>query len=311
MPLINNLIIKLGAMGDVVRTTVLLHILGGDIYWVTNRECMPLLPADSRFIKEIIDVNNAEESLSKIDFNLILSLDDDPGGARLATILNKDKLIGSFLDSEGKLKYTGSAAEWFNMSLISNLGKENADELKKNNVRTYQEFIFRMVGKEFKGEEYVLNFKRQNLNGERNRKKILIGIESRADKRWPTKHWNKYEQLGKLLSQDGFNVKFFQQRDTIYQYINDISECGLIVTGDTLALHIALALKIKVIAIFTCTSPTEIHGYGRMVKVVSPLWKEAFYSREYIREAVDVVSLDSVYKAAISPGRKGFARVSA
>lgn len=299
----NNLIIKLGAMGDVLRTTTLLHILGGNIYWVTGNDSMPLLPDNGCFIKEVIDIDKAEESLSEINFNLVLSLDDAPQGAGLAAILNKDKLIGSFLDSGGRLKYTDSAAEWFDMSLISRLGKEEADELKKNNVRTYQEFIYRMLGKEFKGEEYIFNFKGQNYIGERNRKKILIGIESRADKRWPTKQWNKYERLGELLSKDGFGVKFFRQRDAIGQYINDISECGLIITGDTLALHIALALKIKVVAIFTCTSPAEIHGYGRMVKVVSPLWKEAFYSREYIGEAIDAVSFDSVYEAVVSLSR--------
>lgn len=306
---LNNLIIKLGAMGDVVRTTPLLRILGQDIYWVTKKESMPLLPDNSRFIKGIIDIDKAEESLSKINFNLVLSLDDDFRGARLAAILNKNKIIGSFLDSEGKLKYTDSAVEWFDMGLISNLGKEKADELKKNNTRTYQEIIFQMMGREFKDEEYILNFKKQN-NYEK-RRKILVGIEGRADKRWPTKNWNGYEQLGELLARDGFDVEFFRQRDTIRQYINDISECELVITGDTLALHIALALRIKVVAIFTCTSPTEIHDYGRMVKIVSPLWKEAFYSREYIREAVDAVSLDSVYKAVVSLNQKGPVGVSA
>ena len=39
-----NLIIKLGALGDVLRTTPLLHILQGDIYWITKKEAIPLLP---------------------------------------------------------------------------------------------------------------------------------------------------------------------------------------------------------------------------------------------------------------------------
>ncbi len=182
---LNNLIIKLGAMGDVVRTTPLLRILGGDIYWVTKKESLPLLTDNSRFVKGVIDIDKAGESLSKINFDLVLSLDDDRRAAGLAAILNKDKLIGSFLDPRGELKYTDSAAEWFDMSLISSLGKEKADELKKENARTYQEFIFGMVRRQFKGEEYVLNFKGESLSGGRDRKKILIGIENRADKRWP------------------------------------------------------------------------------------------------------------------------------
>lgn len=305
-----TLIIKLGALGDVIRTTPLLHVLSGDIYWATKKECIPLLPANGRFIKKVIDIDCAEEILAKMNFNLILSFDDELRAARLATTLNRAELIGSYLDSNGKLKYTDSAAERFDMGLISKFGKEKADELKKNNTKTYQEIIFRMIGKEFKGEEYILNLKNQANNRDKNKEKILIGIERRADKRWPTKNWNGYGRLGEFLLQDGFEVKFFQQRNTIHQYINDINECELVVTGDTLALHIALALKIKVVGIFTCTSPAEIYDYKRIIKVVSPLWKEAFYSREYIQEAVNAVSIDSIYKAVITLSRKDAAIVS-
>jgi heptosyltransferase-2 len=293
-----TLIIKLGAMGDVIRTTALLRALNGDVYWITKKECIPLLPVDNNFLKQVIDVECAEESLRNISFDLVLCLDDDFEAARLATIVNKTTLIGSFLDSFGGLAYTESASKWFDMGLISKHNKEKADYLKQNNTKTYQEIIFTMVGKEFKGEEYVLNQEsKSNSINKNNREKILVGIENRADDRWPTKRWNKYAQLGNILQMDGFEVRFFEQREAVHKYVNDISECDLIVTGDTLALHIALALKVKAVAIFTCTSPTEIYDYGRTNKVVSPLLAKAFYRREYIQEAVDAISLESVYKA--------------
>lgn len=295
--MLNTLIIKLGAMGDVARTTPLLYILSGDIYWVTKKECIPLLPVDNHYLKQVIDVGQAEDSLRNINFDLILSLDDEFEAARLATVVNKTTLIGSYLDSSGRVTYTDPAAEWFDMGLISRFGKEKADELKKNNIKTYQEIIFRMIGRKFKGEEYILNFEVQTKNSNKKREKMVIGIESRADERWPMKRWNKYSQLGDMLRKDGFEVKFFQQRDMIHQYVSDINECNLIITGDTLALHIAVALKIKAVAIFICTSPTEIYDYGRMIKVVSPLLEKAFYHKEYTQDAVESISLDSVYKA--------------
>jgi heptosyltransferase-2 len=183
------------------------------------------------------------------------------------------------------------------MGLISKLGKQRADNLKKRNKKPYQEIIFRMLGKKFNGEEYILNFRRNSTNFKKNGKKTIIGIETRADKRWPTKKWNKYVQLGDILCQDGAKINFLKQRRTIHQYINDINKCDLLIAGDTLALHIALALKIKVVAIFICTSPTEIYDYSRMVKVVSPKLHKAFYNTEYIKEAIDAISLESVYKA--------------
>ncbi len=288
----NTLIIKLGAMGDVLRTTPLLRTLGGDIYWVTEKKCIPLL-ASGNNLKKIIDIDYAASQLRDMHFDLVVSLDDNVKAAELAARFNRGSLIGSFMDDSGKVSYTDSSKDWFDMGLISRFGRKKADDLKKRNTRSYQEIIFAMLRKGFKGEEYIINF-----NGKINKhrkKKGLIGIEKRADIRWPTKQWNKYEQLAEVLHKDGLRTRFFEQRDTLGEYIKDISECDLIVTGDTLALHIALALKIKVAAIFTCTSPAEIYDYSRMVKVVSPALNKAFYSREYIKEAVDGISLESVY----------------
>jgi heptosyltransferase-2 len=295
MPL-NTLIIKLGAMGDVLRTTALLRVLEGDIYWVTKKECIPLLPAKDGLLKQVIDINDAEKAVKNIIFDLVLCLDDDLEAASLATLINKTKLVGSFLDTSGKLTYTDLSCEWFDMGLISKLGKENADDLKKRNSKTYQEIIFGMIGKEFKGEEYIINFDGK-LKRNKKKEEMLIGIEGRVDKRWPTKQWDKYGQLGEALRRGGLRVRFFQQREKINEYINDLSECDLIITGDTLALHVSLALGIESVSIFTCTSPGEIYDYGRTVKIISPLLERAFYCREYIKEAVDAISLESVYKA--------------
>lgn len=291
----NTLIIKLGAMGDVLRTTPLLRVINGNVYWIMQKECIPLLMAGNN-LKKIIDVDYADRELRNMSFDMVICLDDDKKAAELATKFNSDSLIGSFIDTSGKVSYTDSAKEWFDMGLISKLGKRKADDFKKKNKKTYQEIIFRMIGKKFNGEEYIINFDGKPKINKKN-EEMVIGIESRADRRWPTKQWNKYEQLSEILRKDGLRVRFFQQRETILKYINDLSECDLIITGDTLALHIALALKIKVVAIFTCTSPTEIYGYSRMVKVVSPALDKAFYSTEYIKEAVEAISLESVYKA--------------
>lgn len=279
-----------------MRTTTVLHVLGGDIYWATSKECVPLLPGSSRFLKQAVAIDDAERGLQNINFDLIFSLDDDHAAAKLAAKLNKKLLIGSFLDPSGKVSYTDSAAEWFDMGLISRLGKEKADEFKKNNRKTYQEIIFKMLEKKFKGEEYILDIQTRPSGDFRPSGKLSVGIESRADKRWPTKTWNKYEQLADRLQSDGVRVKFFTQRKTVQEYIQDIGQCNLIVTGDTLAMHIGLALKLSVVALFTCTSPAEIYDYGRLVKVTSPLLEKAFYRREYIQEAGDAISVDSVYK---------------
>jgi len=226
-------------------------------------------------------------------------LDEDYQAAKLASEVKKKELIGVFVDSKGELKYTESSAQWFDMSLISKYGKEKADELKKKNTKTWQEILFNMLGLKFNGEEYLINIPVQCHSKQYN-DKFIIGLENRAGDRWPTKVWNKFYELSLLLKSDGYECRFFQNRDNIYDYIKDIAECSLIVTPDTLTLHLALALRIPTVGIFTCTSPTEIYGYGRLIKIVSPLLHKAFYKTDYIHDAVDAISLDSVYKAVKS-----------
>lgn len=296
----NILIIKLGAMGDVIRTTPLLHILKGNIYWITRKEAMPLLPKEH--INNIVEMKDAN-NLSEVFFDLIVCLDDEYEAASLSTSLKKDVLIGSYINENRNLTYTESSAEWFDMGLISRFGKDKADDIKMSNGRPYQEILFQMIGKEFKSQEYILSMNGTTDN-QKEGHKIRIGIERRAGDRWPMKQWNKYDELFLILKKQGYEVVFFEQRSYVTEYINDINNCDIIVCGDTLALHIALALKKRIVAIFTCTSPAEIYDYGRLQKVVSPLLKQAFYKREYIFEAVDMISLDEVY-SSVQKGLEG------
>ena len=287
----NILIIKLGALGDVVRTTPLLRVLNGNIFWVTAKNALPLLPADKL---KVVEINEAE-TLGDLFFDLILCLDDDYKAASLATILKKKTLIGSYISNDDSLTYTDSSREWFDMGLISRFGKEEADTIKKANEKTYQEIIFKMCGKKFNGEEYFLN---QNLLKPRKQKsRIIIGIEARAGDKWPMKQWNKWQELASTLEADGYQVRFFRQRQRIAEYVQDINECDLVICGDTLAMHIALSHRKRIVAIFICTSPTEIYDYGRMIKITSPFLERVFYRKDYIPEAVDAISPKTVYQA--------------
>jgi len=287
------LIIKLGALGDVLRTTPLLRVLKGEITWVTSEESAPLL-AGNRYINRLICMKGADTPRIKERFNLVVSLEDDPAAAALASSVKTHELVGAYLDNS-RVRYSASAREWFDMSLISRFGKEKADGMKMNNRRTYQDFLFSMVGRRFQGEEYVLNtpLTKCQVPG-------LVGLESRAGAVWPMKRWSGYERLAARLEEVGFKVKLFRQYERLTDYVDEINECEYIVGGDTLAMHIGLALRKKVVAIFTCTSPYEIYDYQRMIKIISPLWKKYFYRRDFVPEAAEAISVDSVFEALCS-----------
>ncbi len=284
------LIIKIGALGDVLRTTPLLAALEGKVTWVTSEMAAPLLIGNP-YIDRLYCMERSHDSLFDARFDLVLNLEDDLAAATLASKIRTRDLIGAYRDGD-RVAYTESASGWFDMSLISRFGKDKADQLKMNNRRTYQDFVFSMLGLRFEAEEYLLNMPLKKLPIPN-----LVGLEARAGAVWPMKRWNKFEALGIRLEDAGFRVKTFQQRDQLRDYADDINECEYIVCGDTLAMHLALALRKKVVAIFTCTSPHEICDYQRMVKIVSPLWIDYFYRRDFESAAADAICVESVFDA--------------
>lgn len=283
-----TLIIKLGALGDVVRTTPLLRVLKGRVTWVTSSPAVPLL-SRNLLLDRLLTLEDSKVLWDE-GFDLVLNLEDDPRAAELATRVRKKNFVGAYLD-QGRLVYTASARPWFDMGLISRYGKERADELKKLNRKTYQEILFALLGLRFRGEEYVLNVptKKTPVPGR-------VCLEPRAGAEWPMKRWNRYDELAVRLRKAGFQTEFLEHRDTLEEYLDDINTCEYLVCGDTLAMHVGLALQKKVVAIFTCTAPQEIYDYGRMVKVVSPLLEKYFYSRAFVPEACDAVSCEEVYR---------------
>jgi len=287
------LVVKKGALGDVLRTTPVLKVLQGEVTWVTSEAAAPLL-AGNPLINRLYCKEHDNDTLFEERFDVVVNLEDELPAATLASKIKTTSLIGAYV-RDGRVVYTDSASEWFDMSLISRFGKKRADELKMNNHRTYQDFLFSMVGSRFQGEEYLLDLPLQKspIPG-------LVGLEVRAGDVWPMKRWNKFEALAHRLKGAGFQVRTFQQRDQLRDYVNDINECEFIVCGDTLAMHIGLALRKKVIAIFTCTSPHEIYHYQRMIKIVSPLWKEYFYRRDFEPAPAEAVSVESVFDAVMS-----------
>ncbi len=285
----NILIIKTGAAGDVVRTTSLLNVLSGNIYWVTSEGNKWLLPD---YMPNLVKftVGEAFQSLKGTRFSLVISLEEDKDCARLASEVTTQCLAGVFLQND-KVTYTENAAYWFDISRVSKYGLEKANTLKAKNTFSYQDCIFNMIGKKFKGEPYRI-YTDDSIQS----KKQLIGIEKRSGNVWPDKQWWGYDELVHKLEINGHAVKVLAQRNNIRDYLDDIAKCSHIVSGDTLAMHIALAYGRPCTAIFNCTSPQEIYDYELLKKVISPFLDKYFYSSSYDKEVIESIPLDDVYR---------------
>ncbi|MBL7740196.1 MAG: hypothetical protein JNK14_13350 [Chitinophagaceae bacterium] len=284
----NILIIKTGAAGDVVRTTSLLNVLQGNIYWITSVANTWLLPDDMPGLT-ILAPQQAPAMLKNISFDLIVSLEENRECAAMAVEYTSRELAGVYLSGD-QMVYTHNAAHWFDMSRISRYGLQRANRLKAENVYSYQECIFKMTGKSFTGEPYRI-YSNRNIA----QKDGLTGIEKRSGNMWPDKQWWGYDQLVQKLGEEGRPVKVFEQRHHIREYLDDIAACAHVVSGDSLAMHVAMAYNKTCTAIFNCTSPQEIYDYGLLRKVVSPLLNNYYYASTYDKEVIESIPLKDVY----------------
>ncbi len=265
----NVLIIKLGAAGDVVRTTTLLRRLDGQITWLTQAKNTVLLEG----VKEGLKCVCWEQR-------------DQTKGTLYDLVINLE-------DTQESLRYTDDSRLWFDLSIISRYGKQQADQLKYENRRTYQELIFEGLGWRFEGERYCLpEPTNTGLKGD-------VAIAPQAGLIWPMKNWAYYDDLERTLKRNGLIVNVLPKRSSVLEHLGDVWNHRCLVSGDTLPMHLALGSEVRCVSLFTCTSPWEIHDYGLQRKIVSPLIKEFFYKRGFAERATSAITLEDVIAAVL------------
>ena len=97
------LVIKLGAIGDVIRTTSILPGLkekykNCKIGWVTKKESFDILK-NNNFIDKIFLIGSDIEKVNTCEYDLIISLDDDNEACSIASKTAHKELIGAYLEN--------------------------------------------------------------------------------------------------------------------------------------------------------------------------------------------------------------------
>ena len=285
------LIIKLGATGDVVRTTPLLRRLNGPVTWITAENNLTLLQGIDREGRYLSWENR--KRVAKTVYDLVINLEDDWESSRFLKELKFKQLFGAHLNADDQLAYTSDSREWFDLSLISTYGREEADRRKLLNRRTYQELIFEGLGLGFCGEPYYLPPSiPTRLQGD-------VAISSTAGPVWPMKKWAYFDELKRELQAMGLTVNILQNRPSLLEHLADVQGHRCLVSGDSLPMHLALGSGVRCVSIFTCTSPWEIYGYGLQEKVVSPFLQNFFYKRGYDRNATTSISVRRIMDAVV------------
>jgi heptosyltransferase II len=288
----NVLIIKLGATGDVVRTTPLLHRFGGEITWITAATNTVLLESLRDNVRPF--PWEERERASDRHYDLAINLEDTLDVAQFLKAVRCGEIFGAYADSDNSLRYTENARSWFDLSLISSYGRKEADRLKFLNRQSYQDMIFNGLGLQFLGEQYLLPEPIETeLVGD-------VAIAAEAGSVWPMKKWAYYDDLKEQLENGGLRVNVLPKRASLLEHLADVRNHRCLISGDSLPMHFALGTGTPCITLFNCTSPWEIYDYGIQKKIVSPLLQEFFYKRGDDRRATTAISVRQVLLEAIN-----------
>ncbi len=301
----NILIVKLGAMGDVLRTTPLLTAYKKryptcKISWLVDPLYRDVVEGNP-LIDHLVSFSPVNlHALMKSDFDIAINLDKEPEAIESITAVRSKKRIGFGRGVDGKLCALDSLSDY-----AYKLGFD--DDLKfKKNQKTYQQISFEQAGLPYNGEEYIFPigathsaFAKGLLKGEGldldTNSNPVIGINAGAGDRFAGKKLPNQTaaRLADLLTEKGATVlllggpketeinKEIQslcKSKVIHTGAHDIKrfgalvkECDLVISGDTTAMHIAIAVKTPVLAYFASTCAAEIELYNRGKKIISEI----------------------------------------
>jgi ADP-heptose:LPS heptosyltransferase len=325
------LIIKLDAMGDVLRTTALLPALadahpGTAITWITRRESRPLLERNP-YIAEVFEYGpDALLQLQTRTFDRVINLDAGKTSAALASMANARQKDGFLLNTQGYVQPTNAAArKWLEMGVF--------DDLKRQGKRTYQDLMLEIIGCSGAPHRYVLELsEEERARGRMHLKRLgvdlsrpVIGLNTGAGQRWQLKQWREeaylelverlanrhpaqfvllggpeeHERHERLKSRSRVLLSDSGCDNPVRHFAAIVAACSLVVAGDTLAMHLALALGRRAVILFGPTSSAEIEMYGMGEKIVPQMDCLVCYKPtcDFVPNCMDLITTDMVEAA--------------
>jgi heptosyltransferase-2 len=288
------LIVKLAAMGDVLRTTSLLPAIhrrwpGSHVTWVTSPASLPLLQRNPAIDRVLAFSGNLPLELQTERFDVVLNPDAALDSCALAHAARARTRVGFAFDRRGApVPLTPGAEAWYAMGL--------SDTLKRDNRRTYQDLMADVLEVDWQREPPSLHLDEQHLQRGRDLRAAnppgsggsVVGLNTGAGGRWKYKRWTEdgYVELVRALGNEGHrvfllggpeelerNARLVEASEgaavdtgcdnSIPEFAGIVDTCDAVVTGDTLAMHVAIARNVPTIVLFGPTSLHEIDVFER------------------------------------------------
>lgn len=328
------LLVKLGALGDVLRTTTVLSGLkkkypGARISWVVEERNREALERNALVDEVLILEREIPAMLANRRFDMAINLDKERPALDTIMAANAAKKLGFGRSSSGDVCALDEKSDY-----AYRLGVD--DELKfHQNQKTYQSISFEQAGLDFLKEEYVFETSKEDrewakkylatLGVRAGSGRPIVGLNTGAGKRFAGKILpdasclelaQKFSRgpnavvllLGgpeevernRRISALSRGAAVNTGEHSLSRFASLVALCGVVVSGDTTAMHVAIAMKVPVAVYFASTCSAEIELYGRGEKIVSkiscaPCYKKTCPIDEQCMKDMDV---EAIYRAA-------------
>ncbi len=272
------LIIKLGAAGDVIRTTPILSELRStypqaQIIWLT---LYPIF-IPRNYVDVVLKWDlNTTLWLQSIEFDLLFNLDKDKEALGLASLIKAKHKKGYLPNAFGKcIPADEDSTHKWRTGIF--------DDECLNNVKSYPQEIIELCGFVYNKQEYIFNLSQNYYSFELPENKSIIGLNTGCGTRWLTRLWGEknWVDLCNMLTAKGYvplllggqvedklNQSIASKTSAIYlgtmsldKFCHLFNQIDLCVTSVTMAMHIAIGLKKKLVLFNNIFNRNEFELY--------------------------------------------------
>jgi len=337
------LIINLDALGAVMMTTALLPAIKrrdpqSTVHWVTLPAALPLL-RHNNFIDKAWPYDFESVSiLQAMSFDRVYSVDKSPRSDALAMLVKAGEKLGFGLDSSGAIVPFNPEAGY-----AYRLGIDDGMKFKQND-RSGVRILAEALRLDYRDDGYVLELTDEELALARQFREDhgikpgepAVGINTGCSDLYPNKKMTidqhlrmisrihrelpttkvillggkaEAERNDEIRKESGSYVISSPTTEGLRRGIVYIQACDLVLTGDTAAMHIAIALRKHVVAWFGLSCAAEIELFSRGEKIASqlacaPCWKKSCERLDCLK-ALDLDALLAAVKRGVEKLRTG------
>lgn len=253
---------KVPSLGDVLRTTPILWAIKekypeSHITWLVTDNADALLHGNPLIDRILVWDEFVPFQLMREKFDVLINLEKIAGVCALADMIDAWVKYGFRFETLSGV-YHGYEK---GLTFISYIENKKSTSLKGY----WQQVLIEMMGVAWTGQPYMTGYQPKT------EERYDIGFNYEVGTKWPVKGMplEKWQDLEHRLIFSGYTVSWQEGKSNMYEYMDWINSCKILITNDSLGLHLAQALGKRVIGLFGPTDAGEVYSYTGSRLIIS------------------------------------------